>query len=306
MNDTLSLVAPTDAPVVQENVTNMTEQLYRSIDNRLSGKEDGLSSGDMLSGITVWAKTYRGNSKLDDRGGYQGYESNDRGIMAGIDKRIDRTMTFGMGIQYDADDIKGIHRKTEIESLGGFMYGQYKPNNWYVNAAATYSKSDYEEEKTVLGRYMKNRYSSHNYGAHMLTGYDFGYIRPEAGLRYNYIKRHGYDDGLGQKVSGKDLDILRASFGVHGEYNYNNFIKPEAYLGVTYDLISDRDRATVRLPNNATYVVNGQRLNRFAVEAGAGITAQITDKMSVGINYLGTFREDYHNHTGYLNVQYAF
>ena len=305
-NEALSTVAPTDAPVVQENVTNMTDQLYQAVDNRLAGKEDGLSSGDALTGTTVWAKTYRGNAKLDDRGGYMGYESNDRGMMAGIDRRLNRSVKFGMGIQYDADDIKGAHRKTEAETLGGFMYGQYKPSDWYINGAITYSKSDYEEEKVALGRYMKNRYSSHNYGAHMLTGYDFGYFRPEGGLRYNHIKRHGYTDSFGQDVSGNDLDILRASVGVHGEYNYNNFIKPEAYLGVTYDLISDKDHATVSLPNNATYTVEGKRLNRFAVEAGAGITAQITDKMSVGINYLGTFREDYHNHTGYINVQYAF
>ena len=90
-------------------------------------------------------------------------------------------------------------------------------------------------------------------------------------------------------------------------YGYDcQYMRPEAYFAVTYDLVSDRDNAVVSLTNGSGYVVRGKRLNRLGVEVGAGITAEITKHFDINVKYVGAFKNDYQNHTGYIGIRYKF
>lgn len=152
---------------------------------------------------------------------------------------------------------------------------------------------------------IKDNYSAEVFSMQALTGYDFKYVTPEIGTRYYRIKRHGYDDSIGQSVSGKNMDLLRGVAGLRMSHEYGIF-KPEIYAGVTYDFISDEDFAVVSLPNGSSYAVAGKRIARFGTELNGSITARVTDNTSVTLGYEGKFRTHYHSNTGIVNVKYEF
>ncbi len=305
LSATLSTIMPDEAPSTQETMVGISDQLMLDVGSHLAGYENGgLSSGDELSGVSLWGKGYYGKSKLDSHKSIKGFDVKKKGVIVGMDKDFG-TIKIGVGLQYEKDDIDAFRRDTDVETLMGFAYGEYRLSNWFVNAVAAYGRASYDENKFALGMKIHDRYSAGVYSLQAITGYDFKYLTPEIGARYYYIKRHGYKDSIGQQVAGKDMDLLRGVFGVRTSYRFGMF-KPELYVGVTYDFVSDEDKATVGLPNGASYMVNGKRLNRFGTEVNANVAAYITDKFSATLGYEGKYRSHYQDHTGMFSIKYEF
>lgn len=83
-------------------------------------------------------------------------------------------------------------------------------------------------------------------------------------------------------------------------------LRPEARLAMTYDLMNDDNNSVVTLANGSAYSVNGEALDRFGIEFGAGLTADVNDNVELSVGYEGKFREDYQDHTGLFNAKYKF
>lgn len=47
-------------------------------------------------------------------------------------------------------------------------------------------------------------------------------------------------------------------------------------------------------------------IDRFGMEFGAGVTAEVNDNVELSLGYEGKFREDYQDHTGLINAKYKF
>ena len=182
------------------------------------------------------------------------------------------------------------------------------------NGIATYGWSDYSEDKNVAGVGVKADYDVETFGLQAMTGYDmningFG-VTPEAGLRYVHIKQDAYKDSADQKVSGNDSDILTGVIGAKvskfWELENGMNIKPEVRVAATYDLMNDDVNSVVTLANGSAYAVEGEALDRFGMEFGAGVTAEVNDNVELSLGYEGKFREDYQDHTGLINAKYKF
>jgi outer membrane autotransporter protein len=265
----------------------------------------GFASGDELNGISIWAKAYVGEAKINKRGSVAGSDSDSRGVIMGVEKKLDNSLKVGAGMQYDNTDIDAYHRDIDVNSVQGFVYGEYKPNRWFVNGVAAYGQSGYKEKKFALGSKYTADYDVHIASLAAMTGYQFKYFTPEAGMRYYHIKQDGYTDGAGQKVEAQNTDILRAVLGTRVAKDFGRF-RPEAYVGLTYDLMAGDHDTTVNLANGASYTVSGKRLARLGYEASAGLSATITDNITASLSYLGAYRRDYQEHTGMFNVKYDF
>lgn len=215
---------------------------------------------------------------------------------------------------YTNTDIDGFMRDTDVDTHTAMVYGEYKPSNWYVNGIATYSWSDYSEKKNVAGNQVKADYDVDTIGLQAMTGYDMqvkGFnLTPEAGLRYVHISQDNYKDSADQKVSANDADILTGVIGAKASKDFaleNGMnLRPEARLAMTYDLMNDDNNSVVTLANGSAYQVNGEALDRFGIEFGAGLTADVNDNVELSVGYEGKFREDYQDHTGLFNAKYKF
>ena len=318
--DALTAVAPEVAPMVQKTQTETANQVFGAVSTRLTGGSistggEGMASGDnIFKRGAMWVQGLFNKSKLDDTSKAKGFDADSNGIAFGAEKFVTDDTKVGIGYAYTNTDINGFMRDTDVDTHTAILYGEYKPSNWYVNGIATYGWSDYEESKSVAGVGVKADYDVETFGLQAMTGYDMQVnglgITPEAGLRYVHIKQDAYKDSADQRVSANDSDILTGVIGAKVskifELSNGMNIKPEARIAATYDLMNDDVNSVVTLANGSAYAVEGEALDRFGMEFGAGVTAEVNDKVELSLGYEGKFREDYQDHTGLINAKYKF
>ncbi|MBE6449179.1 MAG: autotransporter outer membrane beta-barrel domain-containing protein [Alphaproteobacteria bacterium] len=262
----------------------------------------GRSAGDFTGEFGgLWAKGLYNRSKQD--GQFHRYT---KGVAMGADVIFDETFTLGVGYAYNTTDVKADARKTDIKGHNFFAYAEYQPNNWFMNAAVSYSKADYTEHKELVGE--EANYNVETYGAQAMTGYDFAVgLTPQVGLRYLHVRQDSYNDGL-TSVKTEDTDLLTAVAGINFAKDMKASIftfTPELRLAATYDVVSDGTEANVIL-GNASYTVKGQRLPRFGVETGVGVQMNVADRLNVNVDYDLGVRRDYMSHTGTVSLKYNF
>ena len=316
----LTAVAPEVAPMVQKTQTETANQVFGAVSTRLTGGSistggEGMSSGDnIFERAAVWVQGMFNKSKLDDTYKAKGFDADSAGVAFGAEKFVTDDTKVGIGYAYTNTDIDGFMRSTDVDTHTAIVYGEYKPSNWYVNGIATYGWSDYSEDKSVAGVGVKADYDVETFGLQAMTGYDMNVnglgFTPEVGLRYVHIKQDAYKDSADQKASGNDSDILTGVIGAKisksWELSNGMLIKPEARIAATYDLFNDDVNSVVTLANGSAYAVEGEALDRFGMEFGAGVTAEVNDNVELSLGYEGKFRDNYEDHTGLINAKYKF
>lgn len=316
----LTAVAPEVAPMVQKTQAETANQVFGAVSTRLTGGSistggEGMSSGDnIFERAAVWVQGMFNKSKLDDTSKAKGFDADSAGVAFGAEKFVTDDTKVGIGYAYTNTDIDGFMRSTDVDTHTAILYSEYKPSNWYVNGIATYGWSDYSEDKSVAGVGIKADYDVETFGLQAMTGYDMQVkglgFTPEVGLRYVHIKQDAYKDSADQKVSGNDSDILTGVIGAKisksWELSNGMNIKPEARIAATYDLFNDDVNSVVTLANGSAYAVEGEALDRFGMEFGAGVTAEVNDNVELSLGYEGKFRQDYQDHTGLINAKYKF
>ena len=313
-----SALAPDVAPVVSQTETTVANQIYSAIGTRLSGginnANQGISSGDMLDDAAVWVQGLYNKSKLNNTSKAYGYDADTYGAAFGLEKYVTKATKLGAGYAYNSTDIDGHNRDTDVHTSTLFAYGEYKPNNWFVNGIASYGWSDYSETKHSTVD-VKSKYDVNTFGLQAMTGYDFNLpqaftLTPEAGVRYARIEQDGYVDDAGQSVKSRNSNIWTGVAGAKLSKAFaadNGMIfKPELRLAATYDLKNDKGNTLVTLANGTSYSVQNTSLKRFGVEVGAGVTADLSDNVELSMGYEGRFRSHYQDHTGLINAKYKF
>lgn len=288
-------VAPVAAPVAQSQVTETTNQVFGAVATRLSGGSvssaaEGKSSGDsVFERAAMWVQGLFNKSKYD---GSNDFKTDSTGLALGAEKYLNSDVKVGAGYAYTNSDVKQGDRKIDVDTHTAFVYGEYKPSDWYVNGIASYNWGDYDEKK--YGG-LSGKYDVNSIALQAMTGYDFhmngAVVTPEAGLRYINIHQDSYTDTAGQRVSENSSDYLTGIVGakIKKDYTLSNGmnIRPEARLAMTYDLVNDNSNASVMLANGSAYQVRGEALDRFGVEAGVGLTAEVDDNVEVSLGYEG-------------------
>lgn len=144
----------------------------------------------------------------------------------------------------------------------------------------------------------------------MMTGYEFGLLTPETGLRYANFHHGSYKDSAEQKAGSYNSDLLTGVIGLKIKKPFINSNgtrwTPEAKIAATYDLVNSDDAAIITVANGATYQTSSDNLNRFGIEIGSGINVDVNNEIEASIGYEGRFREDYQDHTGILKLKYKF
>lgn len=301
----LAKLNPDDKPVAQSVASSVQNQVMSLAAGRMSGASVGRSGGDLTSAdYGLWVQGLYNHSK------YNGKFSGDTwGISVGADTLIDGKYTLGIGYAYNDTDVDSNSRDTGIESNSLFLYGQYKPNEWYVNAALNYTMANYDESADPYGFKRKTEYDVDSFGGQIMTGYDFASgFTPEVGMRYLHISQDAYQSWLGE-VDALDTDYLTGVAGVKYAFEIESAselkFRPELRAAATYDFMSDAAVATVNAPGNVSYVIDADRLSRFGGEFGIGLAAQYRG-LEVSLNYDLDLHEDYTSQTGMLKFRYDF
>ena len=173
--DALTTVAPEVAPMVQHTQTQTANQVFGAVGTRLTGGSvstggQGMSSGDnIFERAAMWVQGLFNKSKLDDTSKAYGFDADSSGVAMGAEKYINDDVKVGLGYAYTNTDIDGFMRSTDVDTHTAFVYGEYKPSNWYVNGIASYGWSDYSENKNVSGVGVKADYDAETFGLQAMT-----------------------------------------------------------------------------------------------------------------------------------------
>lgn len=321
--DALTALAPDAAPLVRSLTTENSNQIFNTVQNRLEGGSSlrmkpgragryarGLASGDMYREDAIWVQGLYNHSELSDTKEAKGFEIDSYGGAIGLDNYVTDNLKLGIGYAYTHGDISGFLRDTDVDTHTGFVYGEFKPNRWFLNAIASYSFASYDEEKRVSTFKVKGDYDVNAFGAQVMTGYKMGYVTPELGVRYLNVKQDAYEDSIGQRVDAVSNDVLTGVFGIRIKQDFfpnRGFsIRPEVHVAATYDFVQDDAVSVVSLPNGSVYQIEGENLDKFGLEAGAGLTLDVGNRLEMAVSYEGKFRKDYTDHSGLVNMKFKF
>ncbi|MBR6009936.1 MAG: autotransporter domain-containing protein [Alphaproteobacteria bacterium] len=299
-------VHPEKESVTQSVASSVQTTVANLASARMAAPTIGRNGGDitMTSG-GVWAQGLFNKSKQNDA--FRGYT---RGIAAGLDGTMNRVWTVGAGYSYAHSDISGSVRDTEIDSNTVFLYGQYKPAAWYVNAVAHYTMSDYSEEGDAMGTPVTADFDVDSFGMSVATGYDLDFgLTPELGLRYMHVMADDYTNSLGVKTKSDNTNFLTGVLGAKYAFSviadrYTTFI-PQLNAAIKYDMLSDKNVATITMPGVDAYTLDVERLSRFGGEFGIGLGMKYRG-FDFSINYDIDVRKDYTSQTGMLKFRYNF
>lgn len=306
------------APVAHAVETVHTNMVFAAVNDELNGADGamakGMSSGDYFHKAKAWIRGLFNYADYDGTSKVQSFDADTYGVAMGIDKELDNHVKAGFGYAYSQTDINGDVRDTDIDTNTLFVYGQYKPADWYVNTTLAYSWSDYEEKASVLGYKANADYDVDTIALQSMYGFERKLgaydLNPEFGLRYMHTSQDGYTNDLGSKVHSDDSDILTAVAGAKVAKNYElengMVLRPELKAAVTYDLFTDDNNANVMLANGAGYRVNGEKLERLGFEFGAKVATDVSANWELAAGYDLRLRKDYSDNTLMLNAKYKF
>ena len=311
-NDTMSVEHAAAAlnpekEVVKQSVTSSVQNTVMNLAaTRMIAATMGRNGGDVdLTATGVWAQGLYNKTKMNGH-----FDGHTLGIAAGVDGTINNDFTVGLGYAFNHSEVSPVSRDIDIDSHTVFVYGQYKPSDWYVNAVLNYTFADYDESGIALGTPVSASYDANAFGGQVVTGYNFaGGITPEFGLRYLHINGSDYTNNIGIKNELKSADYLTAMLGTRYGFNIavneDMAFRPELRYAIKYDMISDKSSAVVAMPGIASYTMNGDRLSRVGAELGIGVTMRYQE-LNVSLNYDIDIREDYTSQTGMLKLRYEF
>lgn len=268
----------------------------------------GRSGGDYAAGrSSVWAQGMMNYAKLDKQDGFNAHSS---GFAAGVEVNFTDSFKAGIGYAYTSGDISTERARTDVDTHTGFMYGEYKPHRAYVNGVVSYGHSKYDEKTRTVQ--LTSDYNADTIAAQIAAGYDFGLLTPEASLRFTNVRLKEYTDAMGATLRDKTQNTwtgvagVKASKGYHLIANPKINFTPELKVAATYDFARDDENRTVVLPDHSSYVASGDPMERFGVEAGAGLTVAFGNSAEINLSYDGKFKKDYQDHTGMVNLKVSF
>lgn len=303
-------IAPDASTSGSKTASNTAKSVINVINSRFGGglPRRGRSGGDYTVGQTaVWAQGMMNYAKLDTDNGFNAHSN---GFAAGFEANFTDSFKAGLGYAYTSTDISTERSKTDVKTHTGFVYGEYKPNKAYINGVVSFGRSDYDDTTRSLS--LTSAYKTDTIAAQIAAGYKAGVLTPEAAVRFTNVKQKAYTDATGAKMEEKTADtwtgVLGAKIGKNYVLKANRKIglSPELKVAATYDFARDDENRTVTLPDGSSYTATGEAMERFGVEAGAGVTVSIANSAEIALTYDGKFKKDYQDHTGMVNLKIKF
>ncbi len=291
---------PDAAPITQSVAVMNQNQVFTLVANRMA------SNAPAARRHNFWVHGLYNKSKMS---GDDSFHASTNGYAFGLDGLFRQKYTLGIGVQTNSTSMHTDSRDIDIDSTSAFLYGQIKPNRWYINATANYTKSEYKEQVTIFDLQFNPEYDVKSYGAQIMTGFDFNFgLTPEIGARYLHISQDSYNNPIAD-ISGFDADFVSGMAGLKysrifktgGVWN----LRPQLRAAAVYDFVSDDALTTIRLPDAASYIINGEHLSEFGGEIGLGLGA-IYQNLEISLNYDLNIRKNYQSHTGTLRFRIAF
>lgn len=258
----------------------------------------------------LWAQAFYNTADYLSTNKPDGFSGDTNGFAFGADMQLFDVFAVGLGYASTTTTLDTLQRSTDVTGDSFFLYGMYKPSDWFVSTVLNTTSMSYEESKDLSGMTVSDKYDGSSFGASVMFGKDLKTWTPAVGLRYVTADRDAHKDEIGQDISGISTNVL--TLVAEGRFNYdfaqkNDSLWHSEFSGaLTYDLTASGEDAVVNLPNGSVYTVKGDDFDPLGIELGASIAYLWGEHVDISAGYNLEWRPDYTSHTLTAVFRYSF
>lgn len=258
----------------------------------------------------LWAQAFYNTADYLSTNKPDGFSGDTNGFAFGADMQLFDVFAVGLGYASTTTTLDTLQRSTDVTGDSFFLYGMYKPSDWFVSAVLNTTSMSYEESKDLSGMTVSDKYDGSSFGASVMFGKDLKTWTPAVGLRYVTADRDAHKDEIGQDISGISTNVL--TLVAEGRFNRdfaqkNDSLWHSEFSGaLTYDLTASGEDAVVNLPNGSMYTVKGDDFDPLGIELGASIAYLWGEHVDISAGYNLEWRPDYMSHTLTAVFRYSF
>lgn len=260
--------------------------------------------------VGVWAQGLYNTNEYKSASKEDGFSADSTGVSMGLDIIFADVAAIGFGYARTTSDLTALQRSTDVSGDTFFLYGMYKPADWYLSGVVSSGKNTFEEQKNLSGLMVSDNYDTKTVGGQLMLGFDRKGWNPAFGLRYSSVSRAAHEDSVGQKIASfsntvfsavaetqKTFELSRAGKGVWSS---------DLSAGLVYDFSRSEDEATVSLTNGASYTVKGSDMDPYGAELGAAISYVWGKSVDLSARYNLDIRPEWFSHTLTATLRVTF
>ncbi|MEA2080171.1 MAG: autotransporter outer membrane beta-barrel domain-containing protein [Pseudomonadota bacterium] len=230
------------------------------------------------------------------------------GVTGGVDYRFTDNLVLGVAVSYhdvDADfDTKPTVSggSVDADGWGGFLYGTWYSDRFYIDGLAGYTKTDYDTKRRIvipnnnpdnplqsINETAKGSPDSDDYALSAGAGYRLGKgalsYGPYARVTYyevdidDYREKGAEASGLNLNVDSQDWESLTSVLGAQLSYAFSQsfgVLVPQGQVGWVHEFENDSERFSaiyVDDPNQNQLVAETNDPDRDYFELGLGVSA---------------------------------
>ena len=258
----------------------------------------------------VWGQTFYNMADYLSKDKPDGFSGKTTGYAFGADMQLFDVFAVGLGYASTSSTVDSLQRDTDVEGTSFFLYGMYKPSDWFISSILNVASMTYDEKKDVSGISVKDKYKGSSLGFSLMFGKELEAWTPSVGLRHISSDRKSHKDEIGQNISGISTTVT--SFVAEGRMNRDfaktdsSYWHSELSAALTYDFSAAGEDATVNLPNGSTYIVKGDDFSEIGVELGGTLSWLYGEHVDISAGYNLEWRQDYLSHTLTATFRYTF
>jgi len=251
-----------------------------------------------------------------------GFDSTQKGISLGFDKKQNDSTLWGLYIGYTEKDIDftGLPMVyADWESQDTWHFGAYiskRWDKWILSDTLTYRRASHDTFRKQVGGDARASFDSWAVTNDLRLGYvakEIGegshwQVIPEVGLNVGYINRGGYTEDNGFTYGDFSHTVVESVVGIRfkGEYlrgDGSTFI-PQLRLGWAH-ILSGEDITIEQSWGGTTYSFT-ESLDRDYLVADLGLSLCKYGNMDLSLNYGGRFGSNSTTHGGWLRLEWKF
>lgn len=291
----------------QINRTNANLRKRRANPFYYYGNYRGRNGGDTepTTNHGIWVEGLYNYAQQKDDTKFSG---NTFGVMGGFDSKLTEHLTAGFGYAFNKTNIDADNHDIDAMGHTGFVYAEYKPTQWYLDALLSYNLTNYQNSSALIDNLtIESDYKTNSLSGALTSGYDFQKgLDLYGGLNYIGIKQDAYTDTAGQYIKADDTQMLTLKAGGRYKLTSQKMKRASTILkaAVLYDVMSDDGVTTVTVGNN-NYIVHGNGIDPFGVQAGIMFDS-FGGNTYLSLGYDLEWRNNFISHTGYIKLKYNF
>jgi hypothetical protein len=251
-----------------------------------------------------------------------GFDSTQKGISVGFDKKSNDNTVWGLYAGYTEKDIDftGLPMVgSDWESQDTWHIGGYiskKWDRWIFSNTLTFRSTDHKTFRVQMGGDATASFDSWAITNDLRLGYvakEIGegsnwQVIPEVGLNVGYFDRGGYTEKNGFTYGDFDTTVVESVLGVRfrGEYERANGSKfvPQARLAWVH-VLSGGDITIDQSWGGTTHWFTEYLDDDYFV-ADLGLSLYNMNDMDISLNYGGRFSDNSTTHGGWLRLEWRF